>query len=454
NQRDTIIQVYGVPPEILGILESSNRATIEAAEFLFAKFVIMPRLEFLRAVLQQLLVPEFDDRLILDFESPVTEDKRHELQVMKASTWAYTANELRKRAGEPSLGDEGDVHAVPFNVILEPSLKAAAEVEPIPPVTPPVPDDDDDSSKAPVISITERIGDVERTTRYDSSVDSAIADFHCDFGEGAITKGPDDDADEVANGGAKQEDLRKGTEAAVRDAVKTAGEARLAELGIDIAFDINDPRVLRIMAEFAGQQIKRINDTTLKALRATLAEGFREGEDINLLARRIRTVFTDARGRRSVTIARTESVRAMNAGQLAATIQAGFEGKQWLSTRDTQTRDTHVGLDGQIRKVKENFVSSSGAAGPHPGALGTAAEDIHCRCTVLSVAKVDTSVEEIVWAQGLDTEEKRDRYWKTQERLRAALEKPLLRAFHKVFRIQEQKVIAFLEQFMGRLGPS
>ena len=235
--------------------------------------------------------------------------------------------------------------------------------------------------------------------------------------------------------------------------MKTAGEARLAELGLDIVFDINDPRVLEILAKYAGQQIKNINDTTLKALRATLAEGFREGEDINLLARRIRATFEDARGRRSVTIARTESVRALNAGQLAATIQAGFEGKQWLATRDAQTRETHIGLDGQIRKVNEDFVSFSGAAGPHPGALGTAAEDIQCRCTVLSVAKVDSTVEEIVWAQGLDTEDKRVKYWKAQERLRATLEKRLLRAFRRVFRIQEQKVIAFLEQWMGRVLP-
>ncbi len=437
NQRDTIIQVYGVPPEILGILESSNRATVEAAEFLFGKFVILPRLEFLRAVLQQLLVPEFDDRLILGFESPINEDKEHELKVMEAGAWAFKANELRKRAGEPSLGDEGEVFAVPTNIFLEQSLVGAAV------------DDDDDSSGTEdassggtVVSITDR------------SAGGPLPKDTVGLINELVTKSHEDDADEVANGGTKQEDLRKGTEGTVRDAVREAGERRLAELGIDIAFEISDPRVLEILAKYAGEQIKRINDTTLKALREALTEGFRNGEDINLLARRIRTVFADARGRRSVVIARTESTRALNAGQLAATEQAGFEGKQWLSTRDTSVRETHMGLDGQIRKVKEDFVSISGAVGPYPGAFGVAAEDIQCRCTVLSVAKVDTSADDIVWAQGLDTEERRLKYWKANERFRIAVEKRLRRAFRRVFTIQEEKTLDFLVQHQGRVGLS
>ena len=48
-ERDTIIQTYGMPPEMLGVLTASNRATIEAAEYIFTRWVLTPRLELLRS---------------------------------------------------------------------------------------------------------------------------------------------------------------------------------------------------------------------------------------------------------------------------------------------------------------------------------------------------------------------------------------------------------------------
>ncbi len=125
-ERDTIIQVFGLPPEILGIIENSNRATIEAADFLFTRWVIVPRLEFLRAALQARLVPEFDERLILDYESPVAEDKAHRLEVMRASPWAYSANEWRRRAGFAEEAEGGDVHMVPAELVPTGDLGAGA----------------------------------------------------------------------------------------------------------------------------------------------------------------------------------------------------------------------------------------------------------------------------------------------------------------------------------------
>lgn len=111
--RDFTLQVYGMPPEKMGINTHSNRATIEGADLIFAKEVLLPRQDHLRAVLQTQLVPEFDPSLILDFESPVMEDRKHKQLVMKATPWAFTVNEHRARAGEASLGEAGEVFFVP-----------------------------------------------------------------------------------------------------------------------------------------------------------------------------------------------------------------------------------------------------------------------------------------------------------------------------------------------------
>ena len=116
NQRDAVIQVYGVPPETLGIVEASNRATSEVAEYLYARWVLLPRLEFLRQTLQHRLVPEYDDRLILDFDSPVAQDKEHILKVATIAPWSLYLDEWREMEGKLPLPDgKGQVFMKPLN---------------------------------------------------------------------------------------------------------------------------------------------------------------------------------------------------------------------------------------------------------------------------------------------------------------------------------------------------
>ena len=249
----------------------------------------------------------------------------------------------------------------------------------------------------------------------------------------------------------KAEDLDKATRGEFREGIRSSGQRRLDELGLEIAFDLDDPRVIQFIAEESSNQIVGINNRTKKLVRATLREGFESGESINKLARRIRGVYADAQGRRSLVIARTESVRALNSGQVAATAQAGFEGKQWLSTQDPKVRDTHApgtGMDGQIVGVNENFVSPSGAVGPFPGAMSTAAEVVNCRCTTLSIAKVpqESSGDEVIWPPNLNTEERRQQVWRAAERIRIPIERRLRRAFLRGFEIQERAVLQALRQ--------
>lgn len=110
-ERNTIIQVFGVPPEILGILENSNRSTIDAADFLFTKRVIRPRLDRIWATLQKEVLPQFvggHRRLVL-YDSPVPEDKEHIVKVMSTAPKAFKVNEWRAAANLPPLpGSEGE----------------------------------------------------------------------------------------------------------------------------------------------------------------------------------------------------------------------------------------------------------------------------------------------------------------------------------------------------------
>lgn len=98
-ERDSIISVFGVPPEKLGLISSSNRSTIEESDRIFMKDVIVPRVELIRVEIQRQLVSQFDSRLILHYISPVKEDKEFQLQIMKAAPWAHTANDWRNLSG-------------------------------------------------------------------------------------------------------------------------------------------------------------------------------------------------------------------------------------------------------------------------------------------------------------------------------------------------------------------
>lgn len=139
---NTCLQVFGVSPEILGIVKpGAARATITVANQIYAQRVQVPRLEMLRTVMQERLMPLFDERLILDYVSPDVQDEELRLQAATAAPWALSVDEWRGLSKHPPLEDDaGKVHMMPGTVT--PTLpEEFGDVEPPAPVVaiPPVP---------------------------------------------------------------------------------------------------------------------------------------------------------------------------------------------------------------------------------------------------------------------------------------------------------------------------
>lgn len=106
------------------------------------------------------------------------------------------------------------------------------------------------------------------------------------------------------------------------------------------------------------------------------------------------TTHTPRWQNRSATVARTESLGALNGGRtdghrdIARTLGGDWE-RIWIATLDGRTRPTHRSADGQRAAVNGTFSVGADRL-RHPGdPLGSAAEIINCRCTTIMVRAGD-----------------------------------------------------------------
>lgn len=154
SMRDAINQTLGIPPEKLGIIENSNRSTIDAADLIFAKNVLVPRLEFWRSYYQTCLIPEYDPRLIIDYVTPVTEDREFFLKVATTAPWTLDGNEYRALMGQEPKDEYDGVIMLPASgtpVNLEDILEPPEPIVPDTGMPPDVPEDDEEPAGKMVI---------------------------------------------------------------------------------------------------------------------------------------------------------------------------------------------------------------------------------------------------------------------------------------------------------------
>lgn len=157
-------------------------------------------------------------------------------------------------------------------------------------------------------------------------------------------------------------------------------------LGID--FDLPADLVDELIQARANQLAGEVTETTYQAIKDAMVKGVAEGEGIPDLAKRIQHVFDVADETRATRIARTEVVSAYNAGKRGAgeaapaDVVGGFE---WIATRDSRTRDSHAGVDGQVIAAGGRF-SVGGSSMAYPGdPAGPTEETINCRCTMVTL---------------------------------------------------------------------
>lgn len=149
-----------------------------------------------------------------------------------------------------------------------------------------------------------------------------------------------------------------------------------------------------------GNRLVRLPDEVYALIVAEVERGLREGLGPLEIGRSIDVLLTATGSERwpnrAVTVARTETMAAVNAGVYrSAVLDAEERGdpapfKLWLSTEDSRTRPTHVAADRQRTLMSEPF-RVGGAALLFPGdPRGPAQEVINCRCSMLPVVLGET----------------------------------------------------------------
>jgi len=162
----------------------------------------------------------------------------------------------------------------------------------------------------------------------------------------------------------------------VTETIQLNGTSAMAELGVEVNFDVTNPNVVKWIKKRCGDSIKSILDTTKDKLRKTLAEGIEAGESIPHLASRVSAVYDEAKGSRAIKIARTETMSASNQGALQAYDQSGVvKKKEWLIAGGAC--DECIPMQGEAVKLHSSFSCGVDSPPLHP----------NCRCTVLPVIK-------------------------------------------------------------------
>jgi len=115
SYSDIIRWTYGIPPEIVGIVDNSNRATAKEADHFLGKYVVEPRAVAYQEAVLHFYGEAFGNPDLRHVSSiPREFDRQDEIRSRHAHH--FTRNEVRMAAGHDPVSD-GDVYAVPVNLV-------------------------------------------------------------------------------------------------------------------------------------------------------------------------------------------------------------------------------------------------------------------------------------------------------------------------------------------------
>jgi uncharacterized protein with gpF-like domain len=139
-------------------------------------------------------------------------------------------------------------------------------------------------------------------------------------------------------------------------------------------------------ANFANA-MKSLTDEGLKKISSVITQGIIQGKSVTNIAKDIK-LEVNMSAKRAITIARTETLRAMSQGQIKSEEilkDKGFKIKKiWeYSYPIKYSRQDHIDMDGQEANEDGWFEFPDGVRMQAPRTSGDPSHDINCRCSIL-----------------------------------------------------------------------
>jgi len=441
--RDSTNEHFRIPPEIMGILQNSNRSTIESADYLLNKNVLSDYLRmYERNMNTQLLWEDFDPErvYILRHENIISEDVEQKLKIATEGlrNGVLTVNEWRTAMGYDIDEKGGDVYLRSFAQEEKPFNSEPIELPEIP--------DDDDGVTLPEVeggegennsddnagkdnhTLSEKdflalrkeyckkhkvieADEAEEKRRvkiwkaFDVRARSVEAPFRTAMNKSfdkqfeAVSKAIGEAVDNNKDVGTVIENLfnnemadklkhslasafLKGLEVGATHGADTLGKKDYKGISDEVK------RLFNLWIDEHGLELcKTINDTTKRELRKALSEAITEGlstsQQKKLLIETAGDVFTKGKEWRAELIARTESCSTVNAGTDLLYQSEGVQNKMWIAVRDDRTRDMHLAIDGTVIPMGEKFEMLNGDLMEYPAdPYGSADNVCNCRCSI------------------------------------------------------------------------
>lgn len=425
--RDAVLEHFGVPREIMGITENSNRSTADSAQYIYAKNVLTPRLRAREEAINMQLLPLFGDNLVWRFDPVVPYDqdfnKAKALEAYNAGL--LTKNEARELLDMPDT-EGGDVFKVSINDLFLNAGDDPAEVtqamfreDTIVPVD--TTDAKGVKSRRRVnitamlrkeelaarkserrfqVAITKHFAEQEAAVTAalglsakadDSSIFSPLADYLLPDG----TFDPDLWAalpeaeqirltDAIAAGLLDWNDEARKLIKLFTPLWKSAYEEGQTVSEESYGFiDIERPEFTSAAKVNGGKRIVGIEQTTRDAIAKIIAKGVEKGQSQVELKKAIQDEMSTTATRAKL-IARQETSTALATGQFDMMKSAGATTKTWHHRPQVNPRDgtngkvNHVILDGETVGINERF--SNGLRYPRDPEDGRPEQLINCRC--------------------------------------------------------------------------
>ncbi len=379
--RENLMFTFGMPLPVMGITENVNRANAEAGDYIFARWLVRPRLTRIKNKLNEQLIPMYPmaKNIELDFDEVVPETIEQKRQLAESGIKAgyMTVDEARKMQGfDPLPSGKGDVLLMPFNLSpmsVTEDLVAEKPPEPEKPPSPP--------TEQPIVEEESVKGLTEYQKEafwraYAFKTENQERKFAHAF-KGLLEEQQTEVLDNFYEFGDASFDFDFWSarfdmvfRPLIGNIYSSAYDDVLVDIGKSMKQELN-PLALEWIATRSLTLAKELNKTTTDRLRRELAEGFAEGEGTDKIARRIGGFFDQTYKGRAKAIARTEVIAASNEGALNAYEDEGILKVEFITALDERVDDECAALHGQIFPVDE--------------AHGLIPIHTNCRCTFVPI---------------------------------------------------------------------